>query len=145
MNNMSEIILYETIYGDLLPVHKLSAEEAIFFDKAALKYNDGMEWTKFAAWWNKGFQDNGFSTDSILYLICQDLEVRRGIKEGKVAEPTLTKEQCEEYKALKLLSIEVKDMLANYDVNGKIEAAALECLRTLVIRSDVRARKVKHL
>jgi transcriptional regulator with XRE-family HTH domain len=43
--------------------------------------------TEFAAWWPKALQRSGLSAESVAYRICQDLEARLGIAQGKVAAP----------------------------------------------------------
>ena len=45
------------------------------------------DWTRFAAWWNAAFNAAGLSTTSVVYRICQDLEARLGISQGKVMPP----------------------------------------------------------
>jgi hypothetical protein len=46
-----------------------------------------LEWTRFAAWWNAEFDKAGLNTKSPLYRICQDIEARLGIDQGKVSPP----------------------------------------------------------
>src|SRR5262249_22797684 len=51
------------------------------------KFNSGLEWTRFAAWWNAEFTKTRLSTSSPVYRICQDLEARLGIHQGSVSSP----------------------------------------------------------
>jgi hypothetical protein len=53
----------------------------------ARKYSPKQEWTRFAAWWNAEFKATGLNPSSVVYRICQDLEARLGISQGKVSPP----------------------------------------------------------
>src|SRR5262245_19892639 len=78
---------YETITGRRLPTSKLTAAEKRFLAIVRRKYGAGLEWTDFAAWWNAEFTRSGLGTKSAVYRICQDLEARLGIDQGKVSPP----------------------------------------------------------
>jgi hypothetical protein len=79
--------IYSTITGGQIPLSGLSEAEYGFLDLVAKKYNAKQDWTRFAAWWNAKFNSSGLATTSVVYRICQDLEVRLGINQGKVSPP----------------------------------------------------------
>jgi hypothetical protein len=79
--------VYQTITGGRILLSKLSDVEYGFLLLVAKKYNSRQEWTRFAAWWNAEFNATGLSTSSVVYRICQDLEARLGINQGKVSPP----------------------------------------------------------
>ena len=78
---------YETITGRRLALSKLSKSERQFLSAVGKKYRSGPEWTRFAAWWYGEFVRSGLKTESVAYRICQDLEARLGIDQGKVSPP----------------------------------------------------------
>lgn len=78
---------YQTISGRTLQVRGLSEEERKFLASVQRKYTQGPEWSDFAAYWSEEFQRAGLPVDSPTYRICQDLEARLGIAQGKVARP----------------------------------------------------------
>lgn len=79
--------MYQTITGGQIPLSGLSGEEYGFLDIVAKKYSPKQDWTRFAAWWNAKFNASGLPTASVVYRICQDLEARLGINQGKVSPP----------------------------------------------------------
>jgi transcriptional regulator with XRE-family HTH domain len=79
--------LYRTITGGRISLSGLSDTEYCFLDMVAKKYDARKEWTRFAAWWNAKFNASGLTTVSVVYRICEDLEVRLGINQGKVSSP----------------------------------------------------------
>jgi transcriptional regulator with XRE-family HTH domain len=79
--------IYSTITGRVLRLDGLSADERAFLADVRQRYSQGPEWTEFAAWWMSEFEHAGLSMDSPAYRICQDLEARLGIAQGKVAPP----------------------------------------------------------
>src|SRR5262245_17938317 len=79
--------LYQTITGGRIALSNLSDEEYSFLELVAKKYNAKQDWTRFSAWWNAKFNATGLTPLSVLYRICQDLEARLGIKQGKVSLP----------------------------------------------------------
>jgi hypothetical protein len=78
---------YQTITGGLIPLSELAEAEYCFLDIVARKYDANQDWTRFAAWWNAKFKASGLSMASAVYRICQDLEARLGINQGKVSPP----------------------------------------------------------
>jgi transcriptional regulator with XRE-family HTH domain len=79
--------IYQTITGGHIALSGLSEAEYDFLDIVAKKYSPKQDWTRFAAWWNAKFNVSGLPMKSVVYRICQDLEVRLGINQGKVAPP----------------------------------------------------------
>jgi hypothetical protein len=78
---------YETITGRQLVLTKLSKAERQFLAAVGKKYKSGPEWTRFAAWWYGEYVRSGLKAESIAFRICQDLEARLGIDQGKVSPP----------------------------------------------------------
>src|SRR5262249_52737719 len=79
--------IYRTITGRRIPLSGFSSPEKEFLALVGQKYTSRPEWTRFAAWWNAAFGRTGLSTKSPVYRICQDLEARLGIDQGKVSPP----------------------------------------------------------
>jgi transcriptional regulator with XRE-family HTH domain len=79
--------VYQTITGRRIALSNVSKTENSFLALVAKKYNGRQEWTRFAAWWNAEFNATGLSTTSVVYRVCQDLEARLGISQGKVSPP----------------------------------------------------------
>jgi len=78
---------YQTITGRTLDLGVLGDGERRFLKKVHRKYGGGPEWSAFASWWTEQFQRSRLREDSLAYRICQDLEARLGIAQGKVANP----------------------------------------------------------
>lgn len=78
---------YPTIAGRRIPLARLNDAEKRFLTLVGQKYKPRLEWTRFAAWWNAEFNRTGLTTKSSVYRICQDLEARLGIEQGKVSPP----------------------------------------------------------
>ena len=78
---------YETITGRKLDLSHLNNDERKFLIVVQETYAKEKDWTEFASWWMKGFQRTTLSSDSVVYRLCQDLEARLGIAQGKVAMP----------------------------------------------------------
>ncbi|MBM4071098.1 MAG: hypothetical protein FJ271_19450 [Planctomycetes bacterium] len=79
--------IYQTITGGQIRLAGLSEAEYGFLEIVAKKYSPKQDWTRFAAWWNAKFNASGLTTASVVYRICQDLEARLGINQGKVSPP----------------------------------------------------------
>jgi transcriptional regulator with XRE-family HTH domain len=79
--------MYQTITGGQIALSDLSEAEYGFLDVVAKKYSPKQDWTRFAAWWNTKFNASGLPMASAMYRICQDLEARLGINQGKVSSP----------------------------------------------------------
>jgi transcriptional regulator with XRE-family HTH domain len=78
---------YRTITGRRIPVARLTKTERAFLALVGRKYEARLDWTRFAAWWNAEFNATGLAATSVVYRICQDLEARLGIAQGKVSPP----------------------------------------------------------
>jgi hypothetical protein len=78
---------YQTITGRRISMEKVTDTEYSFLQKIAKKYTPKQDWTRFAAWWNAEFNASHLSASSFVYRICQDLESRLGINQGKVLPP----------------------------------------------------------
>ncbi len=83
----NKVPVYQTITGRRISLSKLNDAERSFLELVAKKFNSRQEWTRFAAWWNARFNASGLDTSSVVYRICQDLEARLGINQGKVSPP----------------------------------------------------------
>ena len=51
------------------------------------KFKSHPEWTRFGAWWMKELARKGIGKKSPLFRICDDLEARIGIAQGKASPP----------------------------------------------------------
>jgi transcriptional regulator with XRE-family HTH domain len=78
---------YQTITGRTLGLGELHAKERAFLAAVRRTYGKGPEWSEFAAWWIAELRRSGLSIESVTYRICQDLEARLGIAQGKVGPP----------------------------------------------------------
>lgn len=78
---------YETITGRKLRFETLADKELAFLSAVQARYEAQPEWSDFAAWWTQAFAQARLAEDSLVYRICQDLEARLGIAQGKVAPP----------------------------------------------------------
>jgi len=78
---------FETITGRKLLLEALADKELEFLSAVQARYEDQPEWSDFAAWWTQTFAQAGLTEDSVVYRICQDLEARLGIAQGKVGPP----------------------------------------------------------
>jgi transcriptional regulator with XRE-family HTH domain len=82
-----EMPIYRTITRRRLALSKLTREERPFIARVHARYQKAPEWSKFAAWWVQEFAKRRLKTGGLAYRICQDLEARLGIAQGKVAPP----------------------------------------------------------
>lgn len=78
---------YQTITGRKLGLSDLEEKESTFLSAVERRYAKQPEWSKFAAWWTREFSRSGLALEAVSYRICQDLEARLGIAQGKVAPP----------------------------------------------------------
>jgi len=78
---------YQTITGRMLDLGHLGKSERTFLGSVQRRYEKVPEWSAFAAWWAEAFRGAALPEESVLYRICQDLEARLGIAQGKVAPP----------------------------------------------------------
>ncbi len=78
---------YETITGIRLNLGRSDDREREFLEQVKERYQMQPEWTEFASWWMARFDRAGLTKESVVYRLCQDLEARLGIAQGKVAPP----------------------------------------------------------
>lgn len=83
---------YETLAGRRFSLAELTAEERAFLDELLALYRARPEWSEFAREWvRRGragpWRGRRVPVGSPLYRICQDLEARLGVAEGRVAPP----------------------------------------------------------
>lgn len=78
---------YRTITGRHLDLAELEQAERDYLGTVQEKYEEEPEWSSFADWWSRELREAGLSKESTAYRICQDLEARLGIVQGKVAPP----------------------------------------------------------
>jgi hypothetical protein len=78
---------YKTITGRRLSLEGLSLQERNFLARVNTEYQDRPGWSEFGKWWARQLDKEGFVETSLVYRICQDLEARLGIEQGKVAPP----------------------------------------------------------
>jgi len=78
---------YRTLTGRSVDLAKLSADERTCLASVVEKYRTHPEWTRFAAWWMKELAKHGVERTSALFRICDDLEARLGIAQGKASPP----------------------------------------------------------
>jgi transcriptional regulator with XRE-family HTH domain len=78
---------YETITGRTLDLGGLGEEGRAFLAAVQQRYGKRPEWSAFAAWWADELRRSGLPAGSVVYRICQDLEARLGIAQGKLAPP----------------------------------------------------------
>ncbi|MBI4600653.1 MAG: hypothetical protein HY721_01705 [Planctomycetes bacterium] len=78
---------YETITGRKINLGRLSREEKRLLLAVRRKFRSHPSWSAFASWWTAELGQAGLTEKSPAYRICQDLEARLGIAEGKVGAP----------------------------------------------------------
>ncbi len=79
--------VYRTLTGRTVDLAKLSADERTCLGAVVAKYRTHPAWTRFGAWWMKDLSKRDIRESSVLYKICDDLEARLGIAQGKAAPP----------------------------------------------------------
>lgn len=78
---------YRTVTGRELSLLELSPPERQLLSRAREQYETTPTSIGFASWWLEEFQNCGLPITSVAYRICDDLEARLGIAEGRVAQP----------------------------------------------------------
>lgn len=83
---------YRSLTGRRFDLGVLSAEERAFLDEIAEIYRQRPDWTGFARTWMKLARERLWKGRRVpvgapVYRICQDMEARLGIAEGRVASP----------------------------------------------------------
>ncbi len=80
-------LVYRTLTGRTVDLKQLTKEERICLKTVVENYREQPDWTRFAAWWMKHLAKCGLTPKSPVYRICDDLEARLGIAQGKAAPP----------------------------------------------------------
>ena len=80
-------MIYRTLTGRTVDLAKLQADERACLVAVVRKYGTQPEWTQFAAWWTKEVDKRGLDHKSPVFRICDDLEARLGIDQGKASPP----------------------------------------------------------
>lgn len=82
---------YTTITGREIDVGALSDPERGFLEEIAAIFRAQPDWTRFAAQWMRLGRERLWRTTrpvgTPLYAVCQDLETRLGVAQGKVSAP----------------------------------------------------------
>ena len=78
---------YHTVTGRSLDLTELAGKERSLLGEVLERYQHKPEWSKFARFWLKAFQSFGLEESSVVRRVCEDLEARLGIAQGKVAAP----------------------------------------------------------
>jgi hypothetical protein len=78
---------YQTITGRNLDLGRLTEKERAFLARIQSNYGKAPEWSAFSSSWTDELRRSKLPTESITYRICQDLEARLGIAQGKIAPP----------------------------------------------------------
>jgi len=78
---------YQTITGRVLDLERLGEKERAFLLSVQRRYEKVPDWSAFAAWWAEAFRGAVLPAESVVYRVCQDLEARLGIAQGKIAPP----------------------------------------------------------
>lgn len=86
MNKLGSPV-YHTITGRSMDLSKLTREERPFIAHVMGFYKNSVEWSKFASLWTREFDKRGLEPKGLAWRICQDLEARLGIAQGRVAPP----------------------------------------------------------
>jgi hypothetical protein len=140
---------YRTLTGKALDLGRLATSERQYLAAVVEKYRASPEWTRFASWWMTEIARHGLGRDSAAYRICQDLEGRLGIFQGKAALPdyrdyleVLIEEQYgSRNKFCGETGIDENQLSRIFEGQGDFSVATLEkVLRplhaTLVVKSD---------
>ncbi len=78
---------YRTITGRHLDLGGRPDVERSFLGTVQERYEGAPEWSAFGRWWAAEIKEAGLAENSVAHRICQDLEARLGIAQGKVAAP----------------------------------------------------------
>ena len=79
--------VYETITGRRIELSRLTSDERMFLRPVRKKYEARPGWSAFGSWWTGALSRAGLTEKSVAYRICQDLEARLGIAQGRVGAP----------------------------------------------------------
>lgn len=84
---MARKTIFVTLTGRTVDLDKLNKEEREALAAVVAEYREHPDWTRFGAWWMKELARRELNQDSVLYRICDDLEARLGIAQGKASPP----------------------------------------------------------
>ena len=79
--------VFVTLTGRTVDLSALSEGERGALAAVVEKFRAQPDWTRFAAWWMKELGKRDIARESALYRICDDLEARLGIAQGKASPP----------------------------------------------------------
>ncbi|MBI4617688.1 MAG: hypothetical protein HY720_29015 [Planctomycetes bacterium] len=79
--------VFVTMTGRAVDLGAVNKEEREALAAVVERYRAQPEWTRFASWWMKELAKRGIEDRSALYRICDDLEARLGIAQGKASPP----------------------------------------------------------
>jgi len=80
-------IVHRTLTGRSLNLTRLTEAERFALAAVLNEYRKEPDWTRFAARWMKALSRQGIGPDSVLFGVCDDLEARLGIAQGKASPP----------------------------------------------------------
>jgi hypothetical protein len=86
MKNFSNRV-YNTVTGRTHSLDGLTTEERKTLQTVLDRFDKRPEWSEFASWWMEFLDSSKIKGDSVVFKICDDLEARLGIVQGKVAPP----------------------------------------------------------
>lgn len=78
---------YLTISGRCLDLSGLGDVERELLGAACAQYERAPEWSAFGRWCLTAMREGGVPESSLAFRVCQDLQARIGIIQGKVASP----------------------------------------------------------
>lgn len=90
---MKQIKKYRDLEGNIINLNALSKNERNFLDNVIKDYKTNVEWNKFGSYWIGGIgsiykgKSRKYISETTLFIICQDLESRLGIAQGKTRLP----------------------------------------------------------
>ena len=79
--------LYPLITGRHVDLSALNIQERKLLSEVRAQYQREPKWNKFASFWITKFREARLDESSLVYRVCQDLEARLGIAQGKVGLP----------------------------------------------------------
>lgn len=85
--------LYRTLNGEFFDLNDLPAKQRSIYAEVKSSYDLNIEWTKLTNLWvakvREAFKDEEPSkiVEKVIYKICQDLDSRLGIRQGRTREP----------------------------------------------------------
>lgn len=86
--NMVKENCYETVTGRMIDLRELTPGEKDCIATVLTRYEAKPGWSEFGAWWLSHVGEYDLTTDSPVRRICDDLEARLGIAQGKIGPPS---------------------------------------------------------